>query len=282
MIRVSCYIDGFNLYHSIDDMNRASRGALNHLKWLDLKKLMAVFTDPSVHQIDAIKYFSAYATWKPEQHERHQIYVKALQITGVNVILGQFKEKDIYCPGCKLIHKGHEEKESDVNIAVQLIGDAYTDKFDHAFIVSRDSDLSGPIRYIRQHFPKKKVKIIAPPHPRTAAIAKSFGHWRTAKHRFLKFISKNANLPRPCWIARGLEFAPDQKSTLPKTKYHRFHHLSDALGLMAICYEEPGRAGNFNRAIRHSERGWVGGVGITTTKHILGSLCCVDIVNTKQ
>jgi len=53
-----------------------------------------------------------------------------------------------------------------VNIAVQLIGDAYTDKFDHAFIVSRDSDLSGPIRYIRQHFPKKRVKIIAPPHRR--------------------------------------------------------------------------------------------------------------------
>lgn len=166
MIRVSCYIDGFNLYHSIDDMNRASRGALNHLKWLDLKKLMTVFTDPSVHQIDTIKYFSAYATWKPDQHERHQIYVKALQSKGINVILGQFKEKDIYCPGCKLIHKGHEEKESDVNIAVQLIGDAYTDQFDHAFIVSRDSDLSGPIRYIRQHFPKKKVKIIAPPHRR--------------------------------------------------------------------------------------------------------------------
>ena len=34
-------------------------------------------------------------------------------------------------------------------------------------------------------------------------------------------------------------------------------HAADALGLMAICYQEPGRAGNFNRAIRYREQGWV-------------------------
>jgi len=34
-------------------------------------------------------------------------------------------------------------------------------------------------------------------------------------------------------------------------------HAADALGLMAICYQEPGRAANFNRAIRYREQGWV-------------------------
>ena len=34
-------------------------------------------------------------------------------------------------------------------------------------------------------------------------------------------------------------------------------HAADALGLMAICYEEPGRNGDFNRAIRYREQGWV-------------------------
>ena len=33
-------------------------------------------------------------------------------------------------------------------------------------------------------------------------------------------------------------------------------HAADALGLMAICYEEPDRAGNFNRPIRYAENGW--------------------------
>jgi phage terminase large subunit len=34
-------------------------------------------------------------------------------------------------------------------------------------------------------------------------------------------------------------------------------HAADALGLMAICYEAPGRGANFNREIRYREQGWV-------------------------
>jgi phage terminase large subunit len=34
-------------------------------------------------------------------------------------------------------------------------------------------------------------------------------------------------------------------------------HAADAFGLMAICYEAPGRAASFNRAIRYAEQGWV-------------------------
>ena len=33
-------------------------------------------------------------------------------------------------------------------------------------------------------------------------------------------------------------------------------HAADALGLMAICYEAPGRGGSFNREIRYEDRGW--------------------------
>jgi phage terminase large subunit len=34
-------------------------------------------------------------------------------------------------------------------------------------------------------------------------------------------------------------------------------HAADALGLMAICYEAPGRAGSFNRPIQYADRGWI-------------------------
>ncbi|QOG18596.1 PBSX family phage terminase large subunit [Bradyrhizobium sp. SEMIA] len=33
-------------------------------------------------------------------------------------------------------------------------------------------------------------------------------------------------------------------------------HAADALGLMAICYEQPGRVAAFNRPIRYAEQGW--------------------------
>ena len=34
-------------------------------------------------------------------------------------------------------------------------------------------------------------------------------------------------------------------------------HAADALGLMAICYEAPGRAGSFNRSLKYAQQGWV-------------------------
>jgi len=34
-------------------------------------------------------------------------------------------------------------------------------------------------------------------------------------------------------------------------------HAADALGLMAICYEAPGRTAGFNRPIRYADGGWV-------------------------
>ncbi len=163
MIRVACYIDGFNVYHALDEISRASAGKLNYVKWLNVTAVMRVFTDPNVHDILAVKYFSAFANWMPSSVARHQIYVRALLASGVDVRLGKFKEKDIFCKNCKTVFKGHEEKESDVNIAVQLVADAYENLFDQAFVVSRDSDLSGPIRYIKSRFPEKKIKVIAPP-----------------------------------------------------------------------------------------------------------------------
>ena len=163
MIRVACYIDGFNLYHAIDDISRASGGTDNYLKWLDLHRLMSVFTDPKHHKIISIKYFSAYAHWLPDQMARHKLYVVAIKSRGVEPIMGRFKDKEIYCKRCRQTFWGHEEKESDVNIATHMLQDAHADLFDQAFLVSRDSDLSSPLRMLRASFPSKKVKVIAPP-----------------------------------------------------------------------------------------------------------------------
>jgi len=44
-----------------------------------------------------------------------------------------------------------------------LVSDAYEDRFDQAFLVTNDSDLLGPIRLIRERFPQKGIKMIAPP-----------------------------------------------------------------------------------------------------------------------
>ncbi|WP_133170128.1 NYN domain-containing protein [Kumtagia ephedrae] len=156
--RVACFIDGFNLYHAISRLGRP------HLKWVDLRKLIETFTDPSVHEIRAIYYFSAFATWLPDAHLRHRQYVEALKARGVTPIIGRFKEKDILCKKCGKPFRSHEEKETDVNIALWLLNQAYKDNYDQAFIMSRDSDLTPAIRMVRQEFPTKKIKVISPPN----------------------------------------------------------------------------------------------------------------------
>lgn len=71
---------------------------------------------------------------------------------------------DIRCPLCHHEWQGHEEKETDVNIALHLLNEAYKNTYDSALIVSRDSDLKPAIAMVRKEFPQKEIIIVAPPH----------------------------------------------------------------------------------------------------------------------
>lgn len=64
----------------------------------------------------------------------------------------------------------HEEKITDVNIATELLLDAFDDIFDTAIVVSRDSDLSPLIRAIRQRFAHKRVVMAFPPRRHSSQL----------------------------------------------------------------------------------------------------------------
>ena len=59
---------------------------------------------------------------------------------------------------------------TDVNIAVELLGDAQDDAFDTAIIVSGDSDLRGPVQAVRSRYPDKRVIIAFPPRRHSVAL----------------------------------------------------------------------------------------------------------------
>ena len=158
MIRSSFFIDGFNLYHAIKRLNEP------HLKWVDLMRLMRRQISPKTETVQAVYYFSAYAHWLPDQKNRHEQYVAALNANGVQVVLGQFKDKHKHCHECRTTWIQHEEKETDVNIALYVLNEAYRDTYDRAYIVSRDSDLKPAVEMVRMQFPKKQIYIVAPPH----------------------------------------------------------------------------------------------------------------------
>jgi NYN domain len=157
MTPVSIYVDGFNLYHALLRFNDKK------VKWLDLRALSQRVIRPKTEHIVAINYFSAYADWLPAPKSRHQEYVKALAAVGVNCILGHFKRKDRVCFACKAKWVAHEEKETDVSIAITLLNDAYKGAYERAYLVTRDSDLLPAIKMVRAEFPAKEIVAVAPP-----------------------------------------------------------------------------------------------------------------------
>lgn len=154
--RVTAFIDGFNLYHAIDDLRA------NHLKWLDLRRLCEKFAPRPQFTLGEVFYFSAYATWLPDKYNRHREFVKALQAVGVTPVMGNFKEKSRSCNACGSNWKSHEEKETDVNIGIHLIRSAYKDSYDRAILITGDSDIGPALRLLKQDFPGKKVHVISP------------------------------------------------------------------------------------------------------------------------
>jgi hypothetical protein len=113
MTPVCFYIDGLNLYHAL------AKFGDNRVKWLDLYVLSHRLISPKSEKISSIFYFSAFAHWLPDKMARHQVYVKALEATGVTCILGHFKNKSRKCNSCGAIWTAHEEKETDVRIGDQ-------------------------------------------------------------------------------------------------------------------------------------------------------------------
>ena len=112
-MRIISYIDGFNLYHAIDNLKRPA------LKWLDLWSLTNSLAR-SGETVSEVNYFSAYATWRPDAYKRHIEYVKALEHAGVKCIMGHFKSKNRTCLSCGATWTQHEEKETDVHIAARI------------------------------------------------------------------------------------------------------------------------------------------------------------------
>lgn len=152
--RISFFIDGFNLYHSIKENAK-------ECKWLDLHSLCKKFILEG-ESIQDIFYFTALPTWNADKTNKHKIYIKALRTKFITPVYGKFKIVSKCCHLCGKLYPTHEEKQSDVNIAMFLFAEAMKDSFDTAIIISGDSDLIPPIRMLQEHFPSKKIGVLIP------------------------------------------------------------------------------------------------------------------------
>lgn len=199
-LKIAVYIDGFNYYYAILDYMRNNPNR-QPLKWLDYRSLIEnhILKNSSYSKTDLkINFYSAINGFRSnDSKDRHNIYINALKIKKINVILGYYKLREVslnchlecdncnktvfvenytinkmnnlICSKCKSIIdisqknriKHPEEKQTDTNIAKDILIDATQNKFDTCYLFSTDSDFVPVADYVVNEC-KKKFIVVAP------------------------------------------------------------------------------------------------------------------------
>jgi hypothetical protein len=166
---VRCLVDGFNVYHALREI---MRNGGPDCRWLDVRGLCnsLLHTIGDGAQITEVQYFSALAhhmeASRPGTVARHERYLRALRATGVNVHMGVFKPKDVryFSPACDVRLRRHEEKETDVAIASEVVATAMDDRYGALALVSGDTDLVPALRTARRLRPDLRLYCLFPPY----------------------------------------------------------------------------------------------------------------------
>jgi len=155
--RAALYVDGFNLYHAIDDLDE------NHLKWLDMWALGNLLIPSKSQKLEKVVWCTAIRTDDVPKMLRHREYIRALKGTGVTCLEGHFARKPRDCHKCSAQWQAPVEKQGDVNLAIAMIDDEYRDIFDHAYLITADSDQAATVRLLKERFQKKPLTTVSPP-----------------------------------------------------------------------------------------------------------------------
>lgn len=161
--KVIVYVDGFNLYFGLLE------AGLDYCKWLNIKKLASNLLKKNQELIE-VKYFTSRISNDPDKQKRQSIYIEALESVGIKVFYGNYQRNTTECRQCGNIWPTFYEKMTDVNIATQMMIDAFQDKYNMAMLISGDSDLVPPIKAIHDLF-NKRVFVAFPPKRHNYSVA---------------------------------------------------------------------------------------------------------------
>lgn len=164
--RVIAYIDGFNLYFGL----KSARWKRYY--WLNVQALVRNLLKGG-QELVFTKYFTSRISYPPDKERRQAAYIDALEtLSDFRVHYGHYQANPQRCRECGTKTMVPSEKMTDVNIAVEMLADAYQDLFDVALLISADSDLTAPLLAIKNLFPDKHVIVAFPPQRHSVQLEK--------------------------------------------------------------------------------------------------------------
>ena len=151
------YVDGFNLYFGLKTKK------WKNYYWLNIYKL-AENIIKSDQELITVKYFTSRIASPPDKAKRQGTFIEALEtLENFKIYYGNYQANSRACRKCGNIEIVSNEKMTDVNIAVEMLADAFQNLFDNAVLISGDSDLTAPIIKIKKLFSNKKISLCFPP-----------------------------------------------------------------------------------------------------------------------
>ena len=164
MERVVAYIDGYNLYFGL----RSS--GWKRFYWLNVQAMVDHLLRPA-QSLVLTRYFTSIVKQPEDKRRRQKVFLEALQtLPDLTIHYGHCSASPVTCRNCGYTYQAQHEKMTDVNIAVEMMSDAYQDGFDVALLVSADSDLVGPVKAIQKLFSQKRVVPVFPPDRWSSAL----------------------------------------------------------------------------------------------------------------
>lgn len=198
--RVRVYVDGFNLYHAIDDLGQ------NNLKWFDFMSYSkSLLRDGEV--LDQVNFFTAILKWDAAKCQRHNSYVDALTARGVSVVNSNFKKQRKFCFDQDRYCNFREEKKTDVAIATSILSDAIRERFDRAILITGDSDQVPTIIAAKRENPAAEFSLVLPPG-RTGKARELNSHFSPKGKELTPGRMRRHLLPRNVYTESGVLAAP--------------------------------------------------------------------------
>ena len=176
-LRSALYVDGFNLYHAIKDLNEP------FLKWCNLWQLGEILIPSKTEKLVKVVFCTAYYPGDSQKRWRHEQYINALTNVGVRCVFGHYIHERRDCRECRYSWEQPTEKASDLNLGLSLITDARDDVFDRAYLLTADSDQAATAKFLRDTVPKKSLITVAPPGRNFSSNIEKYAEGRIALSR---------------------------------------------------------------------------------------------------
>ena len=194
-MKTICYVDGFNLFY----------GCLKHseFKWLDLVHLIKnqiLHSQSPQSELIVVKFFTANIRAKLASRgslaeKSQQDYHRALERCypdKIKIIKGYYStpKQEWMLNYVKPPSKAQrvpvwrmEEKQTDVNIAIEAYRDAAKGNAEHQVFISNDSDLEPALNAIKEDFSDIQIGLIMPVRfNNESGVTKQHDNKRLSKH----------------------------------------------------------------------------------------------------